>query len=124
MRPCRQNGISAFSFPLRSLRETKMSDTLHFSTKVETAFIEEGFDPACFVRLDEQAAAAVAHHRKANGLRGGFGSLRVEAVIGATRWQTTLNSQDGGYSLPIKKAVRVAENLQERATVAVSIELL
>jgi hypothetical protein len=43
----------------------------------------------------------------------GFGSIKVEAVVGSTRWSTSLfpDKTRGTYLLPIKKAVRVAENL-------------
>jgi hypothetical protein len=43
----------------------------------------------------------------------GFGSIRVEAAVGSTRWSTSLfpDKARGTYLLPVKKAVRVAENL-------------
>ena len=42
------------------------------------------------------------------GLRGGFGSVKVEAAIGEVRWTTSLfpDSRTGGYVLPIKTDVR------------------
>lgn len=45
----------------------------------------------------------------------GFGSVRVEATIGATTWRTSVfpNSGDEGtFALPLKKAVRKAEGLE------------
>lgn len=43
----------------------------------------------------------------------GFGSVRVEAEIGGTVWQTSVFRHDGGenYILPIKAAVRKAEGI-------------
>jgi hypothetical protein len=44
----------------------------------------------------------------------GFGSIKVEAAVGSTRWPTSLfpDKAQGTYLLPIKKAVREAENLE------------
>ena len=60
----------------------------------------------------------------ASGLRRGFGSLRVRATIGSSSWRTSIfpGSQDG-YVLPVKRAVRVAEDLDigDRATVTVEL---
>ena len=98
-------------------------DTIRFSAPVETVFIEEGFDPAYFVTLPEDAAALVAEYKLATGKRGGFGSLRVTATIGGTSWSTTLNSHAGTFTLPIKKPVRLAEGLAEGDTVEVALEL-
>ena len=47
------------------------------------------------------------------GTAGGFGSVRVEARVGVTTWRTSVfpDSHRGSYVLPIKKAVRQAEDL-------------
>lgn len=47
--------------------------------------------------------------------RRGFGSVRVTATVGSTTWQTSLfrSGPDGDYLLPVKAAVRSAENLAE-----------
>lgn len=47
------------------------------------------------------------------GARRGFGSVRVEATIGATTWSTSVfpDARSGCYLLPVKKAVRTAERL-------------
>ena len=55
----------------------------------------------------------------------GFGSLRVRAQIGDTTWTTSIFPDDGGrYALPLKRAVRSKEHIEEGDTVAVEIELL
>jgi len=43
----------------------------------------------------------------------GFGSVRVGAVIGETKWQTSLfpSKELRAYILPVKKSVRKAENM-------------
>jgi hypothetical protein len=50
-----------------------------------------------------------------SGPRRGFGSVRVEATIGGTTWQTSVfpDSASGCYVLPVKRPVRVAEDLEE-----------
>jgi Domain of unknown function (DUF1905) len=44
----------------------------------------------------------------------GFGSIKVEAAVQETQWATSLfpDKTRRTYLLPIKKAVRVAENLE------------
>ena len=53
----------------------------------------------------------------------GFGSIRVEAAVGSTRWATSLfpDKTRGTYLLPIKKAVRAAENLEAGDMAGVSL---
>jgi len=41
----------------------------------------------------------------------GWGMIPVEARIGATTFTTSLWTQDGGYIVPVKAAVRKAESL-------------
>ena len=53
----------------------------------------------------------------------GFGSVRVEATIGATTWRTSVfpNSDEAGtFALPLKKAVRTSEDLEIGDTTAVA----
>jgi hypothetical protein len=77
-----------------------------------------------FICLPEEEAdeieATFGHHAK------GFGSVRVEVTIGATRWMTSLfpDSKRGTYVLPVKKAVRVAENLGAGAVAHVEIRIV
>lgn len=60
------------------------------------------------------------------GSQGGFGSVRVQASVGATSWQTSLfpSTEHAAYLLPVKRAVRVAEGLQEGAPVLVRVQVL
>lgn len=57
--------------------------------------------------------------------RKGFGSARVEAVIGYTRWKTSVfpHKESGGWILPVKAAVRKAEGLTEGDAVTVIVSL-
>lgn len=42
----------------------------------------------------------------------GWGMVPVEALLGATRWATSLWPKDGGYVVPLKDAVRRAEDVR------------
>ena len=57
--------------------------------------------------------------------KGGFGSAQVTATIGETRWRTSVFPQReaGGWLLPVKKAVRVSEGIDDGDLVRVRIEL-
>ena len=56
----------------------------------------------------------------------GFGSVRVEVTVGETVWRTSIFPDSGKrtYVLPIKKAVRKAEQLQVGDTARVRLVLL
>jgi hypothetical protein len=106
-----------------------MSD-IRFAAPLETAFIEEGYDPAYFVAVTGQTAEQVAGHelgrRLEMGKRRGFGSVKVEVRIGGSRWKTSLFPRKGGdgWFLPVKKPVRLAERLIEGDEVEVELSLL
>jgi hypothetical protein len=57
---------------------------------------------------------------------GGFGSIRVEVTIGATRWRTSLfpDAKNATYVLPVKKAVRVAEGLEHGSQALVALRVI
>ena len=56
----------------------------------------------------------------------GFGSRRVRVTIGGSTWETSVfpESKGGIYVLPVKKAIRTREGLDEGARVEVTVELL
>ena len=57
----------------------------------------------------------------------GFGSVRVEATIGGSQWKTSVfpsSDQPGCYVLPVKKAVRTAEGIEEGDRVRVSVRAI
>ena len=59
-----------------------------------------------------------------DGLTGGFNSVPVWVRVGRTRWRTSIfPGGDGGYALPMKKAVRKAEGIDRDSLVEVVIEL-
>jgi hypothetical protein len=56
----------------------------------------------------------------------GFGSIRVQARIGASIWKTSIfpSAERGAFVLPVKKAVRTAEGLEEGDSCEVDLELI
>ncbi len=65
-----------------------------------------------FLTIDGEIAAAI----RAGALNAAaWGSVYVEATIGATTWRTSLfpSKQVGGWLLPLKAAVRKAEEIAE-----------
>ncbi|WP_410564818.1 DUF1905 domain-containing protein [Amycolatopsis sp. cmx-4-61] len=76
-----------------------------------------------FVSLPAEASDDIrARHA---GPRRGFGSVRVRATLGATRWQTSIfpDGKRGTYVLPVKRAVREAEGLDVGDVCTVTVEL-
>ena len=70
-----------------------------------------------------EALAATALMRRLEGLSRGFGSLKVSARIGASRFATSVfPSKDIGWLLPVKASVRKAEGLGEGDRVTVVLE--
>lgn len=62
----------------------------------------------------------------ATPMKGGFGSVKVEVTIGATTWQTSLfpDNERETFILPVKKAVRVAESIDDGDTAEVSLVII
>ncbi|MBI1378630.1 MAG: DUF1905 domain-containing protein [Frankiales bacterium] len=74
-----------------------------------------------FVALPDEVADDVRSRRE----RVGFGSVRVRVTLGATTWGTSVfpDSASGSYLLPVKAAVRRAEDLDDGSEVRVRLEL-
>lgn len=53
----------------------------------------------------------------------GFGSVRVEVALGGTTWRTSVfpDSRRGSFVLPVKRAVRRAEEVDIGDTVRIGI---
>lgn len=60
------------------------------------------------------------------GLRRGFGSVRVDAACGDTQWRTSvfMDKKSDSYLMLLKKEVRKAESLHEGAVAGFEIELV
>lgn len=67
-----------------------------------------------------------AIREETDGLRRGFGSVKVVARIGATEFATSVfpDSKSQCFVLPVKKAVRVAEEIEDGDPVAVFLRLV
>lgn len=76
-----------------------------------------------FLTVEGEAAAEVRY--ASLGLTRGFGSVPVEATIGATRWRTSLfpSTASGGFMLPLKAAVRKAEGFAAGDRVHVTLSI-
>ena len=76
-----------------------------------------------FLTIDAQIAAEIRY--EALGRTGGFGSVKVSATIGETRWHTSLfpHKSSGGFILPLKADVRRSEGVAEGDMVTVRIEV-
>lgn len=77
-----------------------------------------------FVSLPVEASEEIRD--RTEGLRRGFGSLRVRATVGGTTWRTSIfpDSGRGAFVLPVKRAVRRAEKLEPGDVAEVTVELL
>ncbi len=77
-----------------------------------------------FVNLPEDQADDIEERfgRRAAG----FGSVRVDVTVGATNWQTSIfpSPENGTYVLPLKKAVRVAEQLEPGDSADVQLRVI
>jgi len=55
----------------------------------------------------------------------GFGSVRVDVVIGESRWQTSVfpDKGSGSFVLPVKRAIREQEGLAPGDTARVTLHI-
>lgn len=76
-----------------------------------------------FVALPPDLSAEI---REIPRPRRGFGSVRVEARIGISTFRTSIfpDSTQGAYVLPLKRAVRHAEEIGDAGVVHVRLDVL
>jgi hypothetical protein len=76
-----------------------------------------------FLTVPQEISGDIAE--RTTGARAGFGSVRVTAVVGASRWCTSLfpDAKTRAYLLPVKKSIRAAAGLQAGDVVDVEIEV-
>jgi hypothetical protein len=77
--------------------------------------------PFHFVRVPDEEAAAL--RAAASLVSYGWGVIPVAVTLGSTRWTTSLFPRDGGYLVPVKDAVRRAEDVELGDTVALRLTL-
>jgi hypothetical protein len=93
---------------------------------VDTTFDAELFEwrgpaPFYWLALPEDACAYV--REEAAMATYGWGAIPVRVRIGGTEWETSLLPRDGGYALPVKKAVRMEQRLEDGDTVTVAMSV-
>lgn len=82
-----------------------------------------------YVSIEGEAEEAIRGHelmrRLELGKRRGFGSVKVNVALGESRWSTSVFPlKEGGWFLPIKKAIQRAEGLEEGDLLEIELELL
>jgi len=100
-----------------------------FAIDVETLNFEftgelwswRGPAPYHFITVPEEACVGI--HAVAPFVSYGWGVIPVKVRIGETEWETLLFPKDGGYVVPIKDAVRKAEELAIGDTVTVELAI-
>jgi hypothetical protein len=82
-----------------------------------------GADGWHFVSLPPEISADITDVTA--GTRRGFGSVRVAVRVGATSWSTSIfpDSKAGVFLLPVKRSVRVAEQLDAGDEVRAQLQI-
>lgn len=76
-----------------------------------------------FVTVPPELSAEIADITA--GTRRGFGSVRVIVTVGTASWQTSVFPDKAGtYQLPVRRAVRLSEQLEAGDDIRVRLELL
>jgi hypothetical protein len=97
-----------------------MPDTYRFETRL---WVASG-GAWHFVSLPNHDADDILERAGPPG--SGFGSVRVAATLGGTRWLTSIfpDSKRGTYVLPVKKSVRTAEGVADGDLVVITLALV
>jgi hypothetical protein len=76
-----------------------------------------------FVTLPEDVSETI---RLTSGPPRGFGSVRVAVTVGTTSWRTSVfpDGESDCYVLPMKRAIRQAEGLDDGDLVTVTVQPL
>jgi len=76
-----------------------------------------------FITLPQEYTDEIKVLRNPNSKN--FGSVKVKATIGSTSWQTSIfpDNKVGSFLLPVKKDIRIKNNLAEGQLVAYKIEI-
>ena len=88
-----------------------------------TVFRWEGNAAWHFVALPEEVTDEIDERHGHSAA--GFGSLPVEVTVGATTWRTSVfpDSRRKTFVLPVKKAVRVKEGLEDGVAAGFSLTM-
>lgn len=86
-------------------------------------WIWQGDSPWHFITIEKGKAHDIK--KSYHWPRRGFGAIPVNVTVGKTTWKTSVfPEKEGAYLLPIKKAVRISENIQIGQTINLTIEVL
>jgi hypothetical protein len=103
------------------------AETVRF-TALLSAWSTEKYGDMLYVVIGGAPGDAISAYELVRRLelgRRGFGSVKVEAEIGASRWSTSVFPQKtGGWFLPVKQAICRAEGLEPGAKIEVLLRLL
>jgi hypothetical protein len=93
--------------------------TLRFSNEI---WYWRGPAPYYFVTVPEELCRDI--HLIANEVTYGWGMIPVRVTLGELTWQTSLWPKGDRYIVPIKAAIRRAEDLDEGQTVTLGLDIL
>jgi len=102
--------------------------TIRFTAPLRV-WATERYGDIGYVTIAGEIADAISGHALARrlelGRRRGFGSVKVEAAIGASRWSTSVFPQkSGGWFLPVKKAICRAEDFHTGDDLEIRLDLV
>ena len=101
-----------------NLRRSAMNMEWEFSGEV---FEWRGPAPFYFVETSEEADAFL--HDNLGELSFGWGCMRAQVRVGATEISTVLIPKDDVYVVPLKVALRRAENIEDGDTVRIHLSV-
>lgn len=78
--------------------------------------------PFFFVSVPEEGSAEI--ESVAGEVSYGWGCIPVIGTIGSTRFETAIIPKDGLYAVPLKVAVRRAEDIEEGEVVTVTLVIV
>ncbi|MDP9101154.1 MAG: DUF1905 domain-containing protein [Actinomycetota bacterium] len=81
----------------------------------------KGPAPWHYVTVPEPESAEIA--AVASAVTYGWGVIPVTATVGGTTWTTSLFPKDGRYLVPLKAAVRRAEEIELGESIRVRLDL-
>jgi len=84
-------------------------------------FFWRGPSPFHFVAVDDEASDEI--RQIAGALTYGWGMIPCQCTVGATTFETAMWPKDGGYIIPLKKAVRDRESIAVNDDVTVVLRI-
>lgn len=85
-------------------------------------WIYDGPSPWHFATINKKVSDKI---KKLPILKRGWGSVPVNVLVGKTKWKTSIfPDKEGIYLLPIKKSVRLAEDIRMGMKVNLNLEII